>query len=164
MTKPTDEDPEGDEQQRGQPEGEEQRPLVHEADLALDELDTAIANKDKVGALTALTMATAALNGDVYAAVAPEDGVLAEPNNFNVLYSGWHGVAGIRGVPHWVLVIGEREDDWVARQKERWGRIFKGVEEIVREFGPDQYQISGGFPQLVTVTFTWNVQKTEKKR
>jgi hypothetical protein len=49
-------------------------------------------------------------------------------------------------------VIGRKRD-------ERIERYMKVVNELVEKYRPDQYQLSVGFPQLISVTLVWNVSK-----
>ena len=42
---------------------------------------------------------------------------------------------------------------------ERVERYLKVANDMVDKYGPDQYQLSVGFPMLISITLTWNTKK-----
>jgi len=54
----------------------------------------------------------------------------------------------------------DKSEDTERKWEERVQKYWKVVDQLVEKFGPDQFQISVGFPQVVSVTLTWNVKKT----
>jgi hypothetical protein len=42
---------------------------------------------------------------------------------------------------------------------ERVERYLKVANDMVEKYGPDQYQLSVGFPMLISITLTWNTKK-----
>lgn len=46
---------------------------------------------------------------------------------------------------------------WLSELEDRLQKYFDTVKSVVDRYGPDQYQISLGFPSGVSVAFTWKV-------
>lgn len=124
-------------------------------DQELNRIDAALGNVERADsreeAVAALIRATVGINA-LYASTAT-----AAPLeiSFPHSYSAWRAYPPYASFSRFHLLPKSTERKW----DERLERYLKDANALVEKYGPDQYQLSVGFPQLVSVTLTWNVKK-----
>jgi hypothetical protein len=133
--------------------------LVDAVDMAqeqeLNRIDTALAAVEaadsREAAVAALTRATAGIN-TLYAStrVTPPLEIIAPSLNFqgdsSVMYSNFS-------------LFHRRAENAERKRDERVERYLKVANGLVEKYAPDQYQLSVGFPLLISITLTWNLKK-----
>lgn len=55
---------------------------------------------------------------------------------------------------------GKPPEDRQSSIETRLEKYWTAAQSVVNKFGPTQYQISLGFPLVISVTFTWDVPRT----
>ena len=134
-----------------------------EIDEALGQLDSALdaaLNAPSRGeALAALTQATSGMNGLLSPGgfgtpmhLTADDTYLSKQRLSIV------GPTAVRAFAIWPFNKSKSEE---TQQKvnDRIQKYWATVEKLVQKYGPTQYQISIGFPQVVTITLSWDVNK-----
>jgi hypothetical protein len=130
--------------------------LLHDADDrelgAIDRaLDEAESTDSRELALAALTRATAGLNSYFGELSAGANSTPFSPVFDEDLVANTYRTY-ISFLPAHRRHGDEARSNWEERIDKYWGVVSK----IVDRYGPDQYQISVGFPQLIAVTLVWN--------
>jgi hypothetical protein len=127
------------------------------AESALAKIDTALANVDRAislnsrpTALAALSQASSALNS-LHASLAIDE----VPNDMLSFQTppltGNYVVHSFIGNP-----FRKGKDELLENLESKLASYYRAVDKIVEKFKPAQFQISLGFPLIVSVTFTWN--------
>lgn len=116
-------------------------------DTALDAVEAADSREAAVAALTRATVGINAMYSD--ASSAPPE-IISHGISFSrhpaSAYSSFR-----------LLNPQAKESD--RKIGERLERYLKVANEMVEKYGPDQYQLSVGFPILISITLTWNTKK-----
>jgi len=127
-------------------------------DRELNRIDAALAAVEaadsREAAVAALTRATVGINA-LFAStpVAPSLEVISPsfnlPGRSSVIY------------PYFLFGRSDAEKAEKDERKrgERIEKYLKVANDLVEKYGPDQYQLSVGFPLLISVTLTWNIKK-----
>ena len=132
------------------------------AELALVRLDKALdattSATSRTEALAALTRATSELNS-FFAdpGIATPIGLSSPPHLQGTSFAivGDSGFRAMAFLP-WKK---DRSPDLGQKWDDRVNKYWQAVEHLVQTYHPDQFQISVGFPQIVSVTLTWNVPR-----
>lgn len=123
-------------------------------DQELDQVDTALDKVEEAGsreeAVAALIRATVGINS-LYASTPiapPVEIALSRSYNVSSAYSLYARSRRLHLT----------SEDAGGKLGKRLERYLKDANILVEKWKPDQYQVSVGFPQLVSVTLTWNVK------
>jgi hypothetical protein len=114
-----------------------------------DALDSVSASQSKEEAMASLAKATALLNA--YMA----------PSTVGASSAAGSRVASLDDMFRTQTFLDWGQPDaasWLGGLEDRLKKYFETVRKVVDAYGPDQYQISLGFPSGVSVAFTWNVR------
>jgi hypothetical protein len=118
------------------------------AESALAKIDTALANVDR--AISLNSQASSALNS-LHASLAIDE----VPNDMLSFQTppltGNYVVHSFIGNP-----FRKGKDELLENLESKLASYYRAVDKIVEKFKPAQFQISLGFPLIVSVTFTWN--------
>jgi hypothetical protein len=123
-------------------------------DRELDAVEEADSREAAVAALIRATVGINALGASTPGAVQVETGaVQVETASLSPFGSRSYLVSPKLHVwhPQWEI-FGRKRDE----QIEKYMRV---LDNLVKKYGPDQYQLSIGFPQVISVTLVWSVGK-----
>lgn len=154
---------EGEATQRADYEQAAEEEWLHLADALqnaeaqeLDRVDAALtaveAADSREVAVAALTRATVGINA-LYArapVTAPLEIISPQfvfPTRYSVAY------------PNLGIFQKKRADESDRKRGERIEKYLKVASNLVEKYEPDQYQVSVGFPLLISITLTWNTKK-----
>jgi hypothetical protein len=118
-------------------------------DTALDAVEEADSREAAVAALTRATVGINALYASPPVAVPPETLSPRFDLANRTYFTSYSNFLWWHPQPE---VFGRKWD-------ERIERYMRVVNDLVEKYGPDQYQVSVGFPQLISVTLAWNKSK-----
>jgi hypothetical protein len=118
-------------------------------DGALGAVETADSREAAVAALARATVGINALYASTLRAATVE--VLPEDD-----LEGSYVVSPGRYLPH------PRAEEMERRRNERVEKYLKVANDLVQKYRPDQYQLSIGFPLLISITLTWNIKQEQE--
>jgi hypothetical protein len=139
---------------------------LFEADDAIDlakideALDKAKAADSSETALAALASATAGINAYASRQVVALSDKGVEPPEAGSTTAAQAYYMYVRSPLAFGARPGKAPTDRQSNIETRLEKYWTSVQSVVHKFGPTQYQISLGFPLVISVTFTWDVPRS----